>query len=406
MTYRTNRTWMCGSMPLRCALCALFLVASQACGGEVNDVFAKVIQQAKTAAKAPFQPNDSAFPEVLRKLDYDSYRKITFRRERSLWRRADEPFRVQFFHPGYLFNHPVRIHEIVRGKIRDVPFSPKYFRYPDFNPAPLAGHSELGFAGLRILYPLNHRDRWDEVISFVGSSYFRALGEGQIYGISARGLAVNTGENLNEEFPAFREFWLVKPASLARQIEFFALLDGPSVTGAYRFLLTPGADTQVEIEAHLFFRQTVKALGIAPLTSMFWRGESDPRPPNDKRPEVHDSDGLLIGADEWHPLAAAAQITTQFFPRKSATSFSLLQRDRDPAHYDDREARYERRPSVRVEPLNDWGAGSIVLFQLPAQNEYNDNVVAFWQPQNLPEAGDELTVNYRLHWFTQRSNKP
>lgn len=355
----TSGGWLRFSSAVCCFLLAL-APAAQAAGS-----FDQVVTQARTAAAAPFQPNEFALPEVLRRLDYDSYRKITFRRERSLWRNADEPFRVQFFHPGYLFDHPVRIHEVVRGEIQEVRFSPKYYRYPELDPVSVAGDCTLGFAGLRILYPLNHRDRWDEVISFLGSSYFRALGAGQIYGISARGLAVNTGENFTEEFPAFREFWLVQPKSGARQMEFYALLDGPSVAGAYRFLLTPGADTQLEIEAHLFFREAVKALGIAPLTSMFWRGEDDSRPPNDKRSEVHDSDGLLIDRDGWHPLAPVTQVTTQRFPQKDATGFSLLQRDRDPAHYHDREAHYELRPSVRVEPLSDWGTGSIVLFRLP-----------------------------------------
>jgi glucans biosynthesis protein len=351
-----------------------------------------------------------SLPAVLEKLNYDTYRNITFRQQRSLWHKSETPFRVQFFHLGYLFKYPVAINAVESGEARPVPFDTKYFRYPDFDPAKMGDQSALGFAGFRILYHLNMPTRWDEVISFLGSSYFRALGAGQIYGISARGIGIDTAEGLAEEFPVFREFWLCKPEPGASAISLFALLDGPSVSGAYRFLITPGADTTVEVESHLLFRRPVQVLGLAPLTSMFWRDESSPRPPNDKRPEVHDSDGLLIemaaGEEQWHALTAVQKITTQLFPMTNPQSFALLQRDRDPAHYRDREAKYERRPSVRVESLGDWGKGNVRLMQLPAVNEYNDNVIAFWQPEKSPAAGDEIVFKYRLHWFARKSNKP
>ncbi len=394
-------------MSLQAALCALLLAAPASFGAAPGSeaIFAQVVRQAQAAAAAPFQPNESRLPEILRRLNYDTYRDITFRREHSLWHDASEPFEVQFFHPGYLFDHPVQIHQIVDGEITAVPFSPRYFRYPDFDLTALQNNDALGFVGFRILYPLNRPGRLDEVISFLGTNYFRALGSGQVYGLSARGTALNTGENTTEEFPIFREFWLCRPQPGARQMQFFALLDSPSVAGAYRFLLTPGKETRVEIEAHLFFRKPVAALGLAPLTSMFWRGEKEPRPPNDPRPEVHDSDGLMID-QEWHRLHQVARVTTQEFPESHPKNLALLQRDRAPTHYRDREAKYERRPSVQVEPLGDWGAGSVRLLQLPAQNEYNDNVVVFWQPKKLPQAGDRLDFKYRLRWFLEASNKP
>lgn len=369
-----------------------------------DSVFPEVVRRAQESAAGPFQPNETKLPEILRGLNYDTYRDIIFRRERGLWHNDRQPFEVQFFHPGYLFNHPVQIHEVVAGETRPVPFSPKYFRYPDFDLAPLADESALDFAGFRLLYPLNHAG--DEVISFLGSDYFRALARNEVYGLSARGVAINPGENLPEEFPDFREFWLCRPAPGAKEEKFFALLDGPSVTGAYRFVVRPGKETVVEVEAHLFFRQPVPVLGIAPLTSMFWRGEDDPPLPNDPRPEVHDSDGALIGATDWHALRPVEKPTTQTWPFASAPDFSLLQRDRAPAHYRDREAHYERRPSVRVEPLGDWGKGMVRLLQLPTKNEYSDNIVLFWQPEKPPQKGDALEFRYRLHWFTEKSNKP
>jgi periplasmic glucans biosynthesis protein len=392
------------------AFCILWLGVRVAAAAPNDEIFEQIVRRAQAAAAAPYQPNEMALPVVLEKLNYDTYRDITFRQQRSLWHDTEARFRVQLFHPGYLFKHPVAINVVESGEVRAVPFSTKYFRYPDFDPDAIGDQSTLGFAGLRVLYHLNQPRRWDEVISFLGSSYFRALGGGQIYGISARGIAIDTAENLTEEFPVFREFWLCQPEPSARAMQLFALLDGPSVSGAYRFVITPGADTMVEIESHLFFRRPVQALGLAPLTSMFWRGENEATPPRDRRPEVHDSDGLLIetaaGEEQWHALAAVQKVTTELFPMTNPKSFALLQRDRDSTHYRDREAKYERRPSVRVESLGEWGKGNVRLMQLPAVNEYNDNVIAFWQPEKSPAAGDELEFKYRLHWFAGKSNKP
>jgi glucans biosynthesis protein len=192
-------------------------------------------------------------------------------------------------------------------------------------------------------------------------------------------------------------------------MQFFALLDSQSVSGAYRFLIRPGRETTVEIENHLFFRKPVQVLGLAPLTSMFWRDEHDPLPPKDKRPEVHDSDTLIIrtnkGESKVQPLQQVERVTTQLFPENNPQGFGLLQRDRNPAHYGDDEAKYSRRPSVMVESLGEWGPGSVHLLQLPTANEYSDNVVAFWEPEKKFGAGEELEFKYRLRWFTRESNK-
>jgi len=390
------------------SLCLILSVAS-AHASPNDQVFEEVVGRARTAAAAPYQIIKEELPNVLQQLNYDTYRMITFRREEGLWFGDDSRFQVQFFHPGYIYKEPVTMNQVITGKVEPVEFSPKFFRYPRFDPAPLA-KARLGFAGFRLLYPLAHSKPVDEVIAFVGASYFRALAAGQVYGTSARGLAIDTADNLPEEFPSFREFWLCKPTPESRELEFFALLDSTSVSGAYRLVIKPGQETTLEVETRLFFRKQVQVLGFAPLTSMFWRDESDPRPPSDKRPEVHDSDILLIedasGKQESHSLHQVDRITTELIPRKNPKGFGLLQRDRNSAHYRDSEAKYSRRPSVFVESLGEWGVGNVRLMQLPATNEYNDNVVAFWQPEKAPASGDEMEFRYRLHWFSGESNKP
>jgi glucans biosynthesis protein len=388
----------------------LFLAPFHLLAAAPNDqVFDQVVARVKASAARPYQPNEIALPDLLQELNYDTYRMITFRREEGLWFGDRSGFQVQFFHPGYIYKEPVAINQVVEGKVEPVLFTTKFFRYPRFDPAPLRD-ARLGLAGFRLLYPLDHQQPVDEVVAFVGASYFRALAAGEVYGISARGLAIDTADNLPEEFPSFREFWLCKPAPDARELEFIALLDSTSVSGAYRFFIRPGKETTLEVEMRLFFRKPVQVLGLAPLTSMFWRDETDPRPPRDKRPEVHDSDTLLIqdaaGTEQVHSLQQVDRITTELYPRKNPKGFGLLQRDRDPAHYRDSEAKYFRRPSVFVESLGDWGQGTVRLMQLPATNEYSDNVVVFWQPEKTPAAGEQLDFKYRLHWFTGASNKP
>jgi len=390
---------------LRAALCVLLLGRLPIfAAAQPDEIYADVVRQARLATTLPYRTNETSLPEVLRELNYDTYRMITFRREQGLWFGDRTRFQAQFFHPGYLHKEPVTINEVVNGEVHPVGFSPEFFCYPRFDPASLAG-SKLGFAGFRLLYPLNHRNPVDEVISVLGASYFRALAAGQVYGISARGLAIDTAENMPEEFPAFREFWLCKPAPDARELQFFARLDSPSVSGAFSFVLRPGKETTLDVETHLFFRKSVQVLGLAPLTSMFWRDERNPRPPNDKRPEVHDSDTLVIenaaNQSQTCPLQHVERVTTQLFPAKDPHGFGLLQSDRDAAHYLDPEANYGDRPSVFVESTGEWGEGAVRLMQLPATNEYHDNVVAFWQPQKVPVAGDELVFKYRLRWFTR-----
>src|SRR5690606_10242831 len=174
---------------------------------------------------------------------------------------------------------------------------------------------DLGHAGLRVHYPLNNAQYKDELVVFLGASYFRALGAGQQYGLSARGLAIDTVGGSGEEFPRFTQFWLERPAADTKQVTLFALLESPRATGAYRFDVIPGAQTVTRVQARVFLRagdRPIATLGIAPLTSMYFFGENQPRA-GDFRPEVHDSDGLLVAnGDEWlwRPLQNPARATT------------------------------------------------------------------------------------------------
>ena len=245
---------------------------------------------------------------------------------------------------------------------------------------------------------------------FLGASYFRVLGADQHYGLSVRGLAIDTGLAKKEEFPAFKEFWIRKPDPAAPSIDIYALMDSVSVAGAYHFTLTPGIETQMQVRANLFMRRTVEKFGIAPLTSMFLYGENATRPPDDLRPEVHDSDGLLIASRDgewiWRPLTNRDKLQVSSFQSASPRGFGLLQRDRDSRHYKDLDLQYERRPSAWIEPAEDWGEGVVQLIEIPSDAERYDNIALLWVPKARTEPGQEWSLSYRLRFADNYADFP
>jgi glucans biosynthesis protein len=361
--------------------------------------------RAKMRAETPYAP-PPVVPDWLGKLNYDEHRLIQFNAAHTLWRREGLPFQLQFFHPGYIFKHTVQVHTVHHRREDLIEFNRSFFNYDRLQVGPLP--SSMGFAGIRILYPLNHPD--DELGVFLGASYFRFLCERAYYGLSARGLAINTGTRAREEFPLFTEFWVERPAENAKTLTMYALLDSESVTGAYEFVITPGAETVMEVRMALYLRHPVDVLGVAPLTSMFWRGENSARATNDFRPEVHDSDGLQLftGAGEWlwRPLTDPGAPRGAAFGDENPRGFGLMQRDRNFDNYQDLEAHYHQRPSAWVEPVGNWGRGVVRLVELPTENEFNDNIVAMWVPEKLPAPGEPLELEYRLHWCLDQIHPP
>jgi glucans biosynthesis protein len=371
--------------------------------------FDDVAARAQQLAAAPYRKPAETLPKELAGLTYDQYRDIRFRPEQALWRKEKLPFEVMFFHQGLYYEQPVRMHELVGNEVRDIRFDPALFDY-GANHIDTTKLKAAGFAGFRVHYAINTPKYKDEVLVFLGASYFRALGKGQRYGLSARGLAVDTGISSGEEFPRFTEFWLERPAPGARELTFYALLDSPRVTGAYRFVLKPGADTVVEVKSRVYLRENVTKLGLAPLTSMFFFGENRRPAVEDYRPEVHDSDGLSLQAGTgewlWRPLVNPRRLLVTSFSTVNPLGFGIMQRDRDWTNYQDLEARYDLRPSGWVEPRGKWGAGRVELVQIPTPDETNDNIVAFWVPDDPPKPGQPLDLEYRLLWERENDTRP
>jgi glucans biosynthesis protein len=359
-------------------------------------------EQAKALAAKPYQAPAKLESEWLAYMGYDAYRAIGFRSDKALWRERASRFRAEFFHPGTLYMTPTPLFEVSGGMARPIAFEMDRFHYGGVALPDNVKALPLGYTGFRLQNPLNRPDKWDEIAVFQGASYFRSLGRDQHYGLSARGLAIDTASGKGEEFPDFTAFWLQRPAPGDRRVTVFALLDSPSVTGAYRFVITPGDDVQMDVSARLFTRKAIDKLGIAPLTSMYAHGENDNRLGQDFRPEVHDSDGLLLhsatGEWLWRPLINPATLAVSTYTLPGLKGFGLLQRDRRFDNYQDIEAHYETRPSLWVEPKGNWGAGAVQLVEIPTDSEIHDNIVAYWVPARPVEAGQERRLDYRLSW--------
>jgi glucans biosynthesis protein len=371
--------------------------------------FADVRKLARARAAHEYKPPSQTLPAALADLTYDQYRDIRYRPASALWH-GQAMFEVQFFHRGYRVRQRVNIYEIGPGGPNPVEYNPRLFTFGHLVKLPKLP-ADLGFAGFRVHYPLQTPSYKDELLVFLGASYFRFLGRNQRYGASVRGLAIDTAAQSGEEFPSFTDFWLVHPQPTDRKLTIYALLDSKSVAGAYQFEVRPGGVTQIEVHCELYPRHAIAKLGVAPLTSMFFFGEQDGgRHFDDYRPQVHDSDGLMaetgLGQWLWRPLANPRDLRVNRFMDDNPRGFGLIQRERDFNRYQDAEAQYQLRPSYWVQPLGAWGKGGVELVEIPSDEEIHDNIVAYWVPQHPVAAGKPLSFAYLVSAYGQEPPGP
>lgn len=360
-----------------------------------------VIMLAKNLAKSPYQDPAPKIPDELANLSLEDYNHILFQPSKALWANSNLPFQMQMLMRGSYFSDPVEIGIVDGGKSQHLPYAPDYFTSGSKKALNLPSN-DIGFSGLSLYYRLNKPQIYNKVLQFHGASYFQAVGKDEQWGASARGLALNTADPKGEEVPRFRAFWVNKPSKSSNSLVVNALLDSASVTGAYRFTIRPGDSTNVDVEVALFPRQDLDKVGLSPMNSMYMFSSNDRRGVDDYRPQVHDSDGLLMvngkGERLWRPLANPTTLQISGFVDDAPIGFGLMQRDRKFSSYQDLASNFQDRPSLWVEPIGNWSKGSVQLIEIPSDDEIHDNIVAYWLPEQPLKAGNEYDFSYRLHW--------
>lgn len=339
----------------------------------------------------------------MRDLTPGQYRAIQFDQAADPWLRSRSRFRLEPLPAGFAFRTPVAVSTVRDGKVVDLRALAAMFRFDDAMRRPAPG-LPVPLSGFCLQTPLEPR-RWQDFLAFQGATYFRAIARDEVYGLSARGLAIDTAEPSGEEVPAFTHFWVEEPGPRATGVVIEALLESRSATGAYRFVVQPGVATVMDVEATLFPRREIRNYGLAPLTSMFLFDETNRGIMDDYRPEVHDSDGLQIttntGEHVWRPLANPAKLQISAFTTQAPQGFGLVQRSRRQSDFEDLGASYERRPSAWIEPEQGFGAGAVELIEIPSGRETNDNIVAFFQPDHPLQPGHPAHLRYRLTWLAE-----
>ena len=372
-------------------------------GGSHRFSFEELIAEARRQAGRPWRSGSETLPPTLAGMQPQAFNVIHYDRQHSLWHGSGSALDVEFFHVGMGFRLPVRMYRIDPGSgmASDVHFDPRLFNYGDSGVDVSQLHGDYGFAGFRVYKqpdPGHH-----DIVAFLGASYFRAVDDTGQYGLSARGLAIDTFGPQPEEFPDFTAFWFEQPAPGSRRMVVYARLDSPSATGAYRFAIDC-QDHQVvmDIQAHVNARKDIAQIGICPMTSMYSCGTDERSSCDTFHPQIHDSDRLSIwsGNGEWicRPLSNPPHIQFNSFQDTNPKGFGLVQTDHRFDSYQDTVDRYDRRPSLWATPTTEWGEGSINLMEMPTTGETLDNVVAFWTPKQPLRAGESRDFGYRLNW--------
>ncbi len=373
-----------------------------------DPIFQAMVAKAKATSAKPYESSHE-LPDDLKSLNYDTYRLIAFEHERSIWKKEALPFWFELFHRGYIFRDEVQV-----SLLPEEPSSAEQAQRMDFDKslfqyrgeiAGLDPPKDLGYSGIKIIGKFPESEHPLEIASFLGASYFRAISPGQFYGTSARGLAVDIGLAKTEEFPVFREFWIEQPSMDAKQLKLWALLDSPSVSGAYALVIHPNETMTIDVKAKLFFRQVPEKVGFAPLTSMFMWGMGKKGPEGDPRPRVHDADSLLIqkGDNDWirRSLNRLDFPSLSNYDAKELHGFGLMQAERAPERYNDNEAKYDLRPSVWITPKTPWKDGAVQLLELPSEHEGIDNIGAYWMPKQPVEVGQPIDLEYEIAFLNQ-----
>ena len=353
---------------------------------------------AERMAREPFTPPPQPDPDIVSKIDYERWGQIHFNTDSALFANGPGQFPVTFFHIGKFFPKSVEMYVVEGGQARPILYDQAMFDMPPDSPARLLPKA-IGFAGFRIQEPRDRKLDWrkNDWAAFLGAAYFRAIGELYQYGLSARGVAVDTAvAGRDEDFPDFTHFYIEAPTS-NDTIVVNALLNGASVTGAYRFTMTRGKGVVMTDRAHAQPAQghrapRHRAADHHVLVLRDQEGHRDRLAAGGARFGRARACGLARGERIWRPLNNPERTTASAFADQSPRGYGTLQRDRVFDHYLD--GVYLRSPTEPLgrSPSDDWGQGAVQLIEIPTDDEIHDNVVATWVPADPATAGKSLRL--------------
>ncbi len=366
-----------------------------------------VVDLARDLAKKPYSAPASDLPAPFTKLSYEQYVAIRAKPGSAVWAGDNVGFAIEPLHRGFLFSAPMAINVVENGQARRLVYDRSHFQFGGLTvPASIP---DIGFSGFRILQP-EGVDGFHEVSIFQGASFFRAIARGQNFGVTARALSIRTADPKGEEFPMIREVWIERPTLATNALVLHALVDSESMTGAYRFTLRPGDITIMDTECTLFTRVAVDGLGLGTMAAMSFFGPIDRHGTDDLREGVYEIGGLQVlngnGEWLWRPVANRNTLQLSSFIDVNPRGFGVLQRERRFSQFQDDDQHWELRPSLWIEPLNDWGEGSVVLVEIPSDAEINDNVVCFWRPKAPLQPNTEAAFAYRQSWCWAPLQRP
>ncbi len=366
-----------------------------------------VTDQARALSKKPFKAPAADLPDPFRGLTFDQYAAIHARPEARVWATEAIGFAIEPLHRGFLYSSPVELNLVAAGQSFRLVYDPKLFDLGALRPPAKMG--DIGFSGFRALVP-QEGGGLREIASFQGANFFRALAPGQVPGLVSRALAVRLADPKGEDVPVFRSIWIEKPSLVSSALVIHAVIDSETIVGAFRFTVHPGEATIIDTECTLFARVALDNFGLGPISATHLLGFMDHRRFDDLRPNVGEVCGLQMytGAGEWlwRPVTNRETLQISTFIDDKPRGFGFLLRDRAFQDYDDEDQHWEKRPSLWIEPLGEWGQGGVQLIEIPTESEGNDNILCFWRPKQPLAAGSETAFAYRQFWCWNPPERP
>jgi glucans biosynthesis protein len=366
-----------------------------------------VTDMARALAKKPFKAISADLPDPFKNLTFEQYAAIHTRPEARVWTTEAVGFALEPLHRGFIYENAIELNIVSQGQAYRLVYDAKLFDLGALHPSPKIG--DMGFSGFRVLVPHDKPD-FTEIASFQGANFFRALAVGQVPGLVSRALAVRLADPKGEDVPVFRTIWIEKPSLITKALVVHAVVDSQTITGAFRFTIRPGEATIIDTECTLFARVAVDNIGLGTMSATHLLGFMDHHKFDDLRPNVSEVCGLqmLTGAGEWlwRPVANRDTLQISTFIDEKPRGFGFLVRDRAFDDYADEDQHWEKRPSLWIEPLGEWGQGGVQLIEIPSESEGNDNILCFWRPKQQLAAGSETPFAYRQFWCWNPPEQP